>query len=617
MSTRSACFPVSPTGLTRALQAQQAFAKAVDDWHVWLEAGSPCNADQLLLYRIITESRDRRESSGIWADVPATAIPTVAQMNDVLDQTKMSLFAAQIEAVRHPVEQAGLALCDALDSTELRLEVLAMPELQRLEYIAEIMTSLSSCNVGMLFMRRSICMDQSPLPVIHPDHLINSKLDLKGATAASRRAARAWAHVALKIIPAVVKDTTDTGFSRIVMDYLGRYFPDGEIVVSPGAKLEDTLVKARQLVADRAPWWLHAKGMGSVQLLFDVINFSVASRAAWSDPSFSKNAALARALGSLVSSVSSVSKAFKGESYLLTLSKPVSAGLSIANAVYDAGMAVQAVYEARESYVHGDLSVAAGNTMAGVGLGASAIVATAVSLSELEIVAISAAVIPGLQVVALGALALILIGTIIATTTVDTPFEQWLQNGWFGNRWDSLDPEQSPDTPLYRTKTLGGTPDLGRQVSYWLSMLYPIELATSRSADGSNIVTLTCQPPWPVPADASLTLWRIDELGAIEHEYPQKLIYHGTAAEVSRDGVIPSTSGAGPDVVVTQWLAQFGPMDWSQETDPAFDMKGHWVELELTLTGGFDPGLTQGLLSGPEGPEWSFPLTTRIRTKVS
>jgi hypothetical protein len=602
----SASFPFCHSYVADALGLRQAYAEAVDAWYVWLETGKdPSNGEQLLLWRLIDLTLTRRGKDGAWENLDDKIVPTVQVLNNVIDQAKYHAFESVVTSQRQAMENAALALVTLLDTAELRTEFNGLPDVQRWEYAAQLADGLAGSNVGMLCLRKSVTADASPLPVIHPDQFTKSTLSWQTASSLARRAARAYAHAVLKVLPALLADEQSTAFRALGQDFVDRFFPEGVVT---GPSLEEKVSQAEEWLKSNQPWWASESLASGVQAGFDVLNLGLAVFALASAPSTANLAAVARAASSLVSSASSWAKVAFGEESLLVISKSTSAVLADLNLVYDVWMGARALYASSEAARTGDYSVAVGQAMQGVGL------ATAAGVAAYTATIAGAALIPGLQLLALGALLLILAGIVIATYTVDSPFEQWLQNCWFGSNWASVTADEGPGTPMYRSRRVDGTPDIARQVSFWLSVFYPIRLKVTKGSNPTD-VNLACEPTLAFP-QSQVNVWRIDDQGTITPgPFVQIPIYGKPIDDLSDPRVVHTVTGTPPDERILDWIATFGSRDWSQGTSATFDMSGHWVEVEMTLPAGFAPELTAQIM-GNSLPGFSFPLITRMQAKV-
>jgi hypothetical protein len=353
------------------------------------------------------------------------------------------------------------------------------------------------------------------------------------------------------------------------------------------------------------PWWWEKPAVVklgfSLQGVLDVANVVFASQKLYQDP---KNPALylalSRAVSSLAGSASKVGESFEWQ--FLKRSKALKNTLTRYNAVYDIVMGAVAIYDTEQAVRTGDLSVALGQGMQAAGLFAGAYVA-------LVTIGVTGAVAPPVALLAIAGLLLVLAGSAIVAFTQDTPYEQWLQNSWFGDNWALVDVDAAPGTPMWRTKLTDPVtgevyPDIGRQVSFWVSMFYPIDFKVTGDA---TFVYVTAKPKLAAP-EALVNLSRIEnEAVPVFPDFHSFPVYSKPLNDTSDPNVTVTVEGTPPNQRVSQWTVRLDHGPWW----PTIDLSRHWFEVEMTPGGALSAALAEDVKSSD-----GFPFMLRAATKV-
>lgn len=616
MSTTTACFPVTGSYLAAALKMQVEYADLLDGWRAWLERGSrPTHAEAVLLWRLIDLTRARRGKDGVWADVSEKVLPSSDQMNKVIDQEKFNKFRDEMLPMRQQIEAVATELVLLLETPELRTELNAYPDELRWGYAAQLGDGLAESGVGMLYLHKTVVEpvpdDRRLLPALHTQQLTGGSLARTTFTVDTppvRRAARAYVTLLTKVLPAVLASDLDK-FTEVSVDFILRSVAVDEI--ASAATLKDKLEIADRLILQdvdawieaNKPWWAQTSMVRvstGIAGMFDVLNVGLAVAKFWDKPSPVTTAAVMRAVSSLIASASTVNEMF-GLKFVV-LSKSAKSYLTRFNAVYDVAMASIATYETWKAVHTGDYSVAAGQAMQAVGLAATAGISTYATLVGV------AAVIPGLQVLALVGFLLILGGTLLVEYTKDSRYEMWLGNSWFGINWSSVDVEESPETPMYRAKVRDANgqdfPDIARQVSTWISIFYPIDLKVTHDA---TYVYVTCSPTLAAP-EAAVSLRRIEDEGLVlPGPFKDYLVYNRALNDTSDANIVPTLTGTPPLQQVTGWRARLDHGPWW----PTFDLHTHYFEVAMTPAGALTSQIIHDIEAGN-----AVPFLIQGRTKV-
>jgi hypothetical protein len=614
MAPLAFCGPVTGSKLAEALQLSKTYGDLLDGWRLWLCQGPrPSNAEKLFLWRLIDLTRTRR-ARGVWKDVDSDFLPTVEAMDAVLDKDEYYGFEAQVLARRQNIEVAARELVQLLDSPELMREVNAHPDTSRLQYIAQLTEGLGESHVGMLYLRSAVTCsppdDPDLLPLVNPRQLTKTQETWRTVTDASgpaKEAAGAYLHLLFQVMPAVFNDKV--AFDEVSLDFILRFVQEDRLVnagsVQQAMALADDIIlkDVDAWVKANQPWWSTpgAKKLGaSIGGIFDLISLGMAVSKLRENPSAANVAALLRALSALTASASTFGEHFARARFLVRSGQLINM-LSAFNAVYDVAMAAVAFYDSSEAANKGDYSVAVGQAMQGVGLSVAA------GASVYATAAVGAAAIPGLQLLALAALVLVLGGALLSTYTADTPYETWLQNCWFGEDWDDVDLDEKPNTPMYRTKlqTESGLqyPDIARQVSTWLSILFPVELEVTKRG---LYVHVRCKPVLAGP-DSIITVTRIDSDGLLPAPYTETLVYQRRLGDDTDPDVEVTVTGTSPLECVTEWRARFHCGSWW----PTFDLGTRWFEVTITPSSPLAARLMDEIKAGA-----SLPFLIRARTEV-
>ena len=622
MTPTRTCFPVTTNFVANAIKMHGQYVRLLDDWEAWLGTGTrPSNAEQLLLWQLIDLTLKRRDKTkdGSWADVNAKVLPTVEEMNNVLNNDRFDRFGNEMRDKRQQIEDTAFELVNLLQAPDFLTELNSYPYPQRWEYIGQLADRLGDSAVGLLYLRQG-AIAQTPadlklLPLLHPLQLTSAPRSLSWKTASedvglTRKAFRAYVFVFEKLMPAFAGKLNPGVFEEVFIDLIIRSVNDPRIEQAAAGErltvINDLIMKdVDAWVKVNRPWWWEKPAVVklgfALQGVLDVANVVFASQKLSKDP---KNPALYLALSRAVSSLAG-SAAKVGESFdwqFLKRSKAAKDALTRYNAVYDIVIGAVALYDTEQAVRTGDLSVALGQGMQAAGLFAGAYVG-------LVTIGVTGAIAPPLALLAIAGLLLVLAGSAIVTFTQDTPYEQWLQNSWFGDNWGLADVDANPGTPMWRTKVKDPVtgqeyPDIARQVSFWVSMFYPIDFKVTGDA---TFVYVTCKPKLAAP-DALVNLSRIEnEAVPVFTDFHSFPVYSKPLNDTSDLNIAATLEGTPPNQHVAQWTARLDHGSWW----PTIDTSRHWFEVEMTPAGALSAALAEDVKNSD-----GLPFLLRASTKV-
>jgi hypothetical protein len=594
--------PASGANVARAIYLHTVLMDASQPWFQWLEKGSPTkNADQFFLWKLIDETLKRRADGGAWAHVDKNFIPDIATLTKVLDASKFDAFGAQITKNRQPIEDSAKDLVTLLETEELLTEFNAYGDGWRWKYASDLLDGLADSHVGMAYLRRSVRMSAVLTPVIHPDQLIKNTKSFTGADGVQDfKTARDWLKFAFKLMPLLMADPDRQAFDEMSFEYIRRFFPT---IVWQGAETLDDRVSLCQSwlntqESNRA-WWTEAESVfGLASAVLEIVNVGVALYKYADKSNWANMAGFVKALASMTKTVSKFASAAYGEDYFLVLGKTAGKVVTRFAAFYDVVTAAVELFASADSIHTGDYSVAAGHALQGVGLALGA--ADAVGLLSVFLT------VPGVQIVAVAALAAVVIGYLLVEYTKDSLFETWLQNCWFGNGWPDLKVNEGPGTPMFRTMNPDHTPNLGRQICYWYSIFNPMRLTCQWTFDGK--IEVQCRPTLAYQG-SYVTVNRVDD-----DEGPwDSTQFYANDVDATGPGIHRLYSTQPGDDHLTIWIGTFGPDRWSLGRGANYDLSGKWIEVEMTMPIDKADEATRAVLGQHID---SLPVVTRARYQV-
>ncbi|MFI7494381.1 hypothetical protein ACH9D2_06635 [Kocuria sp. M4R2S49] len=564
----------------------------------------PSNGEQLLLWQLIRLGCQYREENGRWHSLPKDVMPTVKQMNKVIDQEKFTGFEARVEGQRKRVEESARALVLTLESEPVRValeNLRAAKDEKHLEYVAQLAEGLSGSHVGMRYMIKALQVDESPLPVLHPNQLASVPPPAPDALAASRVVVKSAGRIILNVLPALLNLESEEKFREFNRAFLAIFAPADVLDAVGGDDIRVQVDVARDWFSKHAAWFGEIKEATAVAVfVFDAIKVTAAVHKVLADPSAENVAGLAKASTELLSSAGKYGGVI-GHTRMLA-SRQFLNILTRLNAIYDIAMGLGAAYRGLDAFTAGDYSVAVGEGMQFLGLTGGAVAAV-------YTVAAGAAAVPVLNVVVISGAVLAFAGGLMVSMTRDTGYEQWLQNCWFGTNWAKTPVGASPESPFYRAKRVDETPDMERQVSYWISMIHPVQLTIEKTAS-ANVYTVQCDPfvngpPLLAYRGSQVAIWRIDRMDTFPESYRAVRIYGPEPVEA-----VPALGG----------ISIFGPGDddrlrgWRGTIDMQTVLTDHWIEVQLTM-----PTARPGDLSAVLSPDMggiNLPLVSTTRAPV-
>lgn len=606
--------PVSHSYIADALAAHHYYLDQIIHWYDWLEdKKEPENALCLILFKLINETIKRRDPGGAWFNVEEKYIPTSADLKESLDSDKYNGFKQQIETLRIPIEEAALALVSILQSDKFLAEMDKLPYDEQLLYASKLADHLAVSNVGLFYLRSCINAPlQSPMPLFLPDRLLKKEGSFSSSDfPIMRRASRVYAEVFIKLAPALISDANYTKFSDAALDFIAKYFPDD---VLNALTLEEKISDIKQYLKNN-PLYLERYGQpvaATIFVFFEIVNVYLAFRKVQDDPSIRGTLGFLRAIASLTSALSSAQKVFQ-RFQILSLSNSQVIGLNVITGIYDV---IIGMVDSHNAWRTGDISVAAGNVLQGVGLASAAAISTWSALTAAEVLAPSAGLNPlAGSLLTLGAFLTTFTGTFIIVYTKDSPFERWIKNNYFGEHWNDVAPDEGPQDVLFGFKYVDGHPNLARQISEYLSMFYPVKLSATRGASHSVMVSLQ---PELAYHESSIIVKRIADRGELSSQprYVSVPLYMKPANAIDDKAyalpAIPRESDK-----LSDWIRPFSPDELSQDTNPNFDPTGMYLEVDVSIPDKLQPALGSIVLDHPQSDILSnFPFLLRARVRV-
>ncbi|HSH59193.1 MAG TPA: hypothetical protein VK988_06025 [Acidimicrobiales bacterium] len=577
--------PACRSYLAEALHAQTYYFEALDDWNEWLtDPARPTNASKLVLWQLIEDTIEkRRKPGGAWAD--ADELPSAETLKALLGETYQD-FRLEVKALRDPIEATAHGLITILDSVELRAELDGLPHADQVRYINTFLHQLSSSNVGMLYLRRSVCISAQPplLPIFHPSRAFTDVF-LEDVVPNARRTSRLITQIFFKLLPAATADREI--LHRLSRPYLTmvldpNIFTTQTIDIRLLVKERDKALKA-QWDAYKAKWGTRAALVTSV---FEVATAVIAFQDIRDDPSPKNNLRFGRALVGVAAAVESAQREIYAHAE--DLLAPATRRLIAFNSMIVVLDIVIAARDGWDAWETGDVSVAAGNALQGVGS-----VAGTVASSALALKLVPTLYVPVLNKVVVASFAVALVGTAVITFTADPPMETWFECNYFGSNWDGVDGDETPLDPRFGfLDDWIDEPNLERQISEYLSMLYPIGLTVERYEGQAGAIKVTLRPSLAYH-ESEVVVARIDDRGwgSDPPRFVMSTLYS------NKINVIP-------DIATSHWPRNPGDDDVLQEWSTIFLAEelpaGSHVEVSVKVPPETVPSLSGFVFDRPE-----------------
>lgn len=513
---------VTLSPLTRAVTLHEEYFQAVIDWEEWLTEPGEDRPRKLLLYQLIETTIGRSETQE-WKDA---GLAETSELEGALDTNKYDGFGNTAAAKRADLEVAAQALAAHLagDSFKQAYQSEQIDYVRRASVAATVTTALGHSATGRALQHniltdpdhplhpRNVCFPEDPDPVVFPD----------GERV--RIADQSWGQ-AKTVIGSVM--TFVNNLSGAVIGNIKTADETGEAVHAvarltvPFLLAMDDLFKSDLPTVTRKSTLelldlVHRGQSADVLATISVANLKTAMDNATSD--------LANKTGNLLDLNASTNLVgfvltTAGFADLLTkyaehgeLAEPPSEELlkSILSFAASAGSLAEAIEQTKGSWVDealpsfrnlssklgkrmvkiiskfailgpvgdvidlitappqaikglqvNDYSVAAGNTMVAAGAGMSLLAYAGV-----------------LSINPLVGVAVLIIGTLIVTFTVDPPLERWVNETYFGENAGDSGLYDDPGDLVYRWYD-GDTPDLDRHIAGYFSTVYGFTVSTA------------------------------------------------------------------------------------------------------------------------------------------
>jgi hypothetical protein len=618
-ANRKQSLPVSKSYIAQALTAHHTYLEAIDRWQNWLERDD--NANTVILHTLISNMIRWRSPGGQLADAN---ILSSAEMEDCLDKAKYDKFRTEVKSRRDPIEQRCLKLIEIMQSVEFLRELDALPFDEQVIYAEKLAAGFSYCTVGLTFQVMSIkAGPQSPLPFFSVERFLGQPGDFDSQKfPVMYRSAGPLTHYLIEISKALVVDENYELYKTVVRQFLEKWFPPEFFndVQDTGLLLEKVrnIHKANPTIfEDIAP------RVGARLMIFVEIAQIVVSARLLRDNPNQRNAY------DFLSSLADARLALAEAQKILKISDVLATGakrmvfLYAITGVYDV---VTNLLDASKAWNTGDLSVAVGHSMQAVGLGAATAISVTAALGQIGAIgSVGTLAGPGGVLLVLGFLLVTVGGTLVVYVTRDAPIEQWFKRNYFGKYWAGVEPDPDPDDITFRWRPFGGKPNITRQISDFLSMLFPIGLTVERveDEDEEKLVKIRLTPTLAYHGSEIYVkhIFKKTDFNNEKDWYWLRHVYRKplNATDDRFPGGAPRNKFApfNPQKGerFQEWSRLFYPLDFALERTPDFDPSGSYIEVDLTIPDEFGSQLTSLLQQNADLMD-RFPFILRQRIRI-
>ena len=573
-----------------ALMAHDFYCENISDWYDWLEqGGEESNALKFVLNGLINDAIERRKSngqcmpSGPWSELTEDEFPTADQIIGYQNGYRSLKFDRQVRSKKDNIENAAKLLIPILEDNDFLAEIDELPKDEQIEIADCLLEQLHISIEGLKYLSTSLQIGAvSPLPLYHPDRFLNND-DLyweMDATLIARRVGKVLASYYLKLLPSVMITSNTEMFMRGVTRFLDKYLPEDLAVrlgLSSAAENDREFTRALQelreeLKNDRAFVSKYgSRTVFSLLLIVEVANIAIAGYRIAEDPSTRNYAGLFHALTLGRMAVSDLAENFKYSRWVLPGARYTL--LAVFTTAYDL---ITSTVDFSKALSDNDLTVAFGYLTRSVGFAAAG---TAIIL---KIFLASSIFNPVLGLIALAATVTILAGEIIVHTTEDTKWDQWFTENYFGDEWENVSIDQPPETNEFMWRMPDGKANLVRQISDYLSKLYPLNMTVTY--DGLRVLRVKINPTF-ASRNARIIIYRIIDINAPE-KFARSAIYDSAgylvdeAIQVGTNSIIPEAPQE--NGTLEEWCRTMTIFDL-QVVAPDWNPKGSWIEIEVSV----------------------------------
>ncbi len=627
MPTPQACerdaTPICHSFLADALGAHFRLVDALEEWYEWLgdeeERNNPhefvthkmTNADKVVLHKLISDTIKRRQPNGAWKNIDEDIIPTADELWDMLDTNRFYSFKAKVDVLRGRIEDRALELIKIVDSDQFLVEFEQLPYDDQLEYMAELIDGLPLTEVGMTYLVQVFGKpDTSPLPVFHPTRLIAPVGNFFSDNfPIMSQAGRVYVTAWLQLAPPLMAQKTAAEFAELVRVVVGRYYDPAQTFVVTGTDLDELLKRIRDFEAHNNSIYIRelygARVAASLGILIEFVNVYLVFDTLRKNPNERNTFGLMQALASAASALDSAQKVLNLHS-AFKLSRGATIGLNLVGGLYD--VIINAV-DGYEAWRTNDLSVAVGHGLQAVGLATAAGVAIAGAISAGEAGAM------GGPYLAAGAAVLTFCGILLVQLTQDAPIERWFENNYFGiNNNNLLVPEAVGDV-RFRWKENDGSQNLARQISEFISMLYPLRLKLLTS---TSHLTFQIEPTLAYH-ESEIFVFRVEEIPGVGSYttglYNAPLNDQTEPPQKTRHVPLNPTESQH----LEKWERRF---TWDEvwafrNPSPPVSLEKTWFEVVVTIPDKFQPAFSHTVLAKPDLiDKFSFVLRARAKLPI-
>lgn len=501
-----------------------------------------------------------------------SSIPSLAEMKSAIGfedpKSNYKKFEAEYSTLRVDVELAARRYIHTIESSEFLDKFRLLPEEERMQLSSELIEGLSASNIGLSYLiylaENYIPPDssnignydsetQNNLPALHPDRFLRSSLDFDISSnntrriEAIRRTSQAFFRLHYEFIPAfrnvsIGKHSVaalhftwrfyskvtfgNTNFKNRILSAIDDY--TAQRIHDTIIKTEDILIRSQDYL-NNVPVIRQRIGIGvasSFSFVIETINLLNAIEKIINESSFVNGIALADALVSISEGLHITLERggkffFRNNKFSLPGKVPLGY-LAVFTAIADM---VQSLQNSGDAWNRGDDSVAIAETARAVGFGAIAVAGIWTVLEG------ASATGPYAPYVALGGAAIVLVGSAVIYYTTNPRLEDLLLNNFFGSNWDRTNTNfPNPDSILFNFFYLNGEPNLPRQISAFISILYPINVKSiiyiEPNPPYEPMIQVDLEKPTFVSKNSEITIKEIEIKSEVPKTYEVSEILH-------------------------------------------------------------------------------------------
>ena len=524
-----------PAGIAPALVAHGLFELAMNDLHTWTAEDQ--HGEKALLLEIL-ESAIRRREDGAWSHLDEKKFPPAGALRDALDPDRVEPIRKGLSQRRERIDDAARILIGILSSNFFLDALDELPLHEQIRWLSELSRGLAVSTPGLDFLMRTVTAAETPvddpnrggrIPAFHHTRLTDYDGDFIGdLDKVQKNVARTYAQLAQDLLPAVHAKAMLTGdnIQTFYCKQIAGKFYDLELVRESGFIQRDIveITSDRELAElmeglhryDAEHSWVtshYGRLAPHVTLLSGGFSLAAALVAVREDPSLRNTAIVATSVAQttldLIEAAPQLQRQLAGRILQSVVGREVAeelteriaqrlaarlttqliSRLNVVLTVIDSGWSF---WDAGEDLAKGNTLEGIGHATEGVGIlaagtGIGAAAWFAATGTAVTVVSGGTLVAVGLGLMALG----IVVQELADEQEPPQPFELFFRRCYFGTDGGDVDPDAPPNAFDFEWRRAGGAPDIGRQVSMYLSFLAPVNVLSARNEEDDCVVIVT------------------------------------------------------------------------------------------------------------------------------